>query len=217
MERFYTLAFVAGIGCFAVAFVLSFVFPWMTIDDYHGTQFVDWDELAATPSESFIQLSEDFPEEFAAAFPGGVTSENYADALRQGRDLYIGQACWHCHSQYVRVVSNEMQRFGPASNVQEYQNALNQPHLWGTRRVGPDLTREYGLRTNGWHIAHLIEPKDVVPYSIMPSYAYYFEEDGAPKYDGFSLVTYLQWIGSEYVRLEAEAAAKAAANEEGAQ
>lgn len=216
MERFYTLFFVAGIGCFGIAFALSMVFPWMSLGSYHGMGYRSLEQLAEVPSAEFRELSRTYPEAFEAAF-GEVGPASYAEALQRGRDLYIGQACWHCHSQYVRVVSNEMQRFGPASNVQEYQNALNQPHLWGTRRVGPDLTREYGLRTNDWHIAHLIEPKDVVPYSIMPSYGYYFEEDGAPKKDGFALVTYLQWIGSEYVRLEAEAAAKAAATEEGAQ
>ena len=53
----------------------------------------------------------------------------YGEALRLGRDLYVGQACWHCHSQYVRPVSNEAERFGPVSTAQEYQNYLNQPHL----------------------------------------------------------------------------------------
>lgn len=198
MERFYTLAFVAGIGCFAVAFVLSFIFPWMTIGDYHGVDYRTLEMIAEEPSESFRELAADFPDAFEEAYPGGVTSENYAEALRRGRDLYVGQACWHCHSQYVRPVSNEMQRFGPNSIVQEYQNELNQPHLWGTRRVGPDLSREFGLRTNDWHIAHFIEPKNVVPYSVMPSYGYYFTEEGVPKPDGFALVTYVQWIGSEY-------------------
>jgi cbb3-type cytochrome c oxidase subunit II len=128
-----------------------------------------------------------------------VTPETYAEALRLGRDLYVGQACWHCHSQYVRVVSNEEQRFGPVSTAQEYQNALNKPHLWGTRRVGPDLSREHGKRTNDWHIAHLINPKNVVPGTVMPSYSFYFEEDGTPKKKGFALVTYLQWLGTTAV------------------
>lgn len=197
MERFYTLFFVAGIGCFAIAIVLSLVFPWMTLHSYHGMEFQTLEELAETPSDEFVQLSESFPEAFAEAF-GEVSSESYAEALQLGRDLYVGQACWHCHSQYVRVVSNEEQRFGPPSTAQEYQNALNQPHLWGTRRVGPDLGREHGKRTNDWHIAHLINPKNVVPSSIMPSYSFYFDEDGTPQKKGFSLVTYLQWIGTTY-------------------
>ena len=197
MERFYTLVFVAGIGCFALAFVLSIVFPVISLSNYHGMEYQTLEDLAETPSPSFVELSTTYPENFKEAF-GSVSSESYAEALRLGRDIYVGQACWHCHSQYVRVVSNEEQRFGPPSTAQEYNNELNQPHLWGTRRVGPDLAREYGKRTNDWHIAHLLNPKNVVPKSVMPAYAYYFNEDGSPKKEGFSLVTYLQWIGSTY-------------------
>jgi len=195
MERFYTLVFVAGIGCFAIAIVLSMVFPWMTLGSYHGMDYATLEGVAAEPSREFVELSEAYPEAFDAAF-GDVSPETYAEALQEGRDLYVGQACWHCHSQYVRVVSNEAQRFGPPSEASDYQNALNQPHLWGTRRVGPDLTHEGGLRTNDWHVAHFLNPKNVVPNSIMPSYAYYFDEAGTPKRDGFALITYIQWLGT---------------------
>ena len=195
MERFYSLIFVAGIGCFAVAFLLSMIFPWMTLGSYHGMDYHTLDDLAREPAPEFVQLSERFPEAFAAAY-GEVSPESYREALQLGRDLYVGQACWHCHSQYVRPVSHEEQRWGPVSTAQEYQNALNQPHLWGTRRVGPDLAREYGRRTNDWHIAHFMEPKNIVPDTVMPSYAYFFEPDGTPQREGFALVTYVQWIGS---------------------
>lgn len=196
MERFYTLVFVAGISCFAAAFVLSAIFPWMTLGTYHGMDYATLADLAAVPSTEFVELAESHPAAFREAF-GEVTSESYAEALQRGRDIYAGQACWHCHSQYVRGVSNEARRWGTPSVAQEYQNALNQPHLWGTRRVGPDLTREKGKRSNDWHIAHLIDPKSVVPTSVMPSYSYYFEEDGTPRRDGFALLTYLQWLGTE--------------------
>ncbi len=195
MEKFYTLFFVAGIGCFVVAIVLSMIFPWMTLHSYHSMDFKTLEQLAEVPSQEFAELSTQFPDEFQQVY-GSVSPQSYAQALQRGRDLYVGQACWHCHSQYVRVVSNEAQRFGPPSTAQEYQNALNQPHLWGTRRVGPDLAREGGKRSNDWHIAHLINPKNVVPNSVMPSYAYYFTEQGVPKADGFALITYLQWLGS---------------------
>ncbi len=198
MEKFYTLFFVAGIGCFVVAIVLSMVFPFMTLNDYQGMGYQTLEDLAAVPSDEFVELSTTFPEAFAEHY-GEVSPTSYAEALRLGRDLYVGQACWHCHSQYVRVVSNEEQRFGPVSTAQEYQNALNKPHLWGTRRVGPDLSREHGKRTNDWHIAHLINPKNVVPGTVMPSYSFYFEEDGTPKKKGFALVTYLQWLGTTAV------------------
>lgn len=198
MERFYTFVFVAGIGCFGIAFVLSIVFPWMSIKDYHGMDYITLEQLAAKPSVEFQQLQESYPEAFEEAYPGGATPENFAKALKHGRDLYIGQACWHCHSQYVRVVSNEEQRWGPPSEAYEYNNELNQPHLWGTRRVGPDLARLHGRHTNDWHIAHFMNPKNVAPYSVMPSYAYYFEDDGTPHEEGFALIAYLQWLGTTY-------------------
>lgn len=197
MERFYSFVFIAGLGCFGVAFLLSMVFPWMTLDSYHGMEFQTLEQLAATPSVEFVGLSKSYPEAFQEAW-GEVSPKTYAEALRRGRDLYVGQACWHCHSQYVRVVSNEEQRFGPPSTAQEYQNALNQPHLWGTRRVGPDLAREGGKRSNDWHVAHFMRPKNVVPNSVMPSYSFYFDEQGRPNRDGFALVTYIQWLGSTW-------------------
>lgn len=198
MERFYTFVFVAGIGCFAIAFVVSLVFPWASLTSYHGMEYQTLEQLAETPSAEFRELQTAFPERFEEVYPGGATPENFAKALRQGRDLYIGQACWHCHSQYVRVVSNEEQRWGPPSQAYEYMNELNQPHLWGTRRVGPDLARLKDRHTNDWHIAHFMNPKNVVPYSVMPAYSYYFDEDGTPQEDGFALVTYLQWLGTTF-------------------
>ena len=197
MERFHTLVFVAGLGCFAVAFVLSMVFPWMTLGNYHDMEYQTLEQLAETPSVEYRELADAYPEAFAESF-GDVSSESYAEALQLGRDIYVGQACWHCHSQYVREVSNESQRWGPASQAYEYQNELNQPHLWGTRRVGPDLWRENGKRSNDWHVAHFMEPKNVIPNSVMPSYAYYFEEDGTPQKEGFALIAYIQWLGSTY-------------------
>jgi cbb3-type cytochrome oxidase cytochrome c subunit len=195
MERFYSLVFVAGVGCFAVAFLLSMIFPWMSLYSYHGMDYRTIDQLAAKPSAEFIELAEKFPASFEASY-GQVTPASYAVALQRGRDVYVGQACWHCHSQYVRVVSNESERWGPPSNAQEYQNALNQPHLWGTRRVGPDLAREGGRRTNDWHIAHFLNPKSVSPTSVMPQYTIYFDDKGVPNADGMALIAYIQWLGT---------------------
>jgi len=197
MERFYTFVFVAGIGCFAIAFLLSMVFPWMSLKSYHGMDYQTLEDLSREPSAAFTQLAEAYPESFAAAY-GAVSPDSYKEALQLGRDVYVGQACWHCHSQYVRVVSNENLRWGPPSNAQEFQNDLNQPHLWGTRRVGPDLGREGGKRTNDWHVAHFMNPKDVSPTSVMPPYPYYFDAEGAPNREGMALITYVQWLGSTY-------------------
>ncbi|MFT7679991.1 MAG: cytochrome c oxidase cbb3-type subunit 2 [Planctomycetota bacterium] len=194
MERFHTFVFVAGFGCFGLSFVLSVVFPWMTLDQ-KVTNFMDFEQLAEVRTPEFSQLINDFPDAWAEHYPGEEAA-GYAEALQLGRDLYVGQSCWHCHSQFIRPVARETERFGTPTVSSDYQNALNLPHLWGTRRVGPDLSREGGLRSNDWHIAHMIEPKIVVPWSIMPSYAFWFEEDGTPNRDGFAMLAYLQWLGT---------------------
>ncbi len=142
------------------------------------------------------------PEDFQKHY---TSVSQYREALKRGRDVYIGEACWHCHSQYVRPVSNESLRYGPVSQPGEYQNPLNLPQLFGTRRVGPDLSRESGKHTNDWHFAHLYNPKSVEPRSVMPTYPWYFDEkivDGKtvilPKQQAVDLVAYLQWLGAGY-------------------
>jgi len=143
----------------------------------------------------FTQLAEDYPDEFRAAF-GEPTSASLATAIQEGKASYIAEACWHCHSQFVRPVSNEDLRFGPVSTPEEYQNAMNLPHLFGTRRVGPDLIREAGRHSNDWHMAHLYDPRMVAPYSVMPSYPWFFTADRRPTRRALALVAYLQWLGS---------------------
>jgi cbb3-type cytochrome oxidase cytochrome c subunit len=81
----------------------------------------------------------------------------------------------------------------------EYQNELSQPQLFGTRRVGPDLSREAGKRTNDWHFAHFFNPKLVEPESVMPAYSWYFDETTnppTPKPDAIALVAYVQSLGA---------------------
>ncbi len=125
--------------------------------------------------------------------------QSYRDALFQGRDTYIAEGCWHCHSQFVRPTANENLRYGPVSLPGEFQNRLNLPQLFGTRRVGPDLSREAGKKSNDWHYAHLYRPTNVVPQSIMPTYPWFFDEkegNVVPNKEGKALVAYLQWLGS---------------------
>lgn len=141
-------------------------------------------------------LPDRVPADFAAYY---ADADAYRAGLKHGRDLYIREACWHCHSQYVRPVSNEAIQYGPVSTAGEYQNSLQMPQLLGTRRVGPDLIRVGGKYSNDWHFAHLYDPRSVAPLSVMPSYRWYFEKDGEtvkPKRGAIDLVAYLQWLGS---------------------
>jgi cbb3-type cytochrome oxidase cytochrome c subunit len=145
----------------------------------------------------FEDLSSRYPAAFEEHFPGGATKENCAEALALGRKIYVGEGCWHCHSQFVRPVSNETLRWGPVSETWEYQNELQRPVMFGTRRVGPDLSREGGRRSNDWHAVHFFRPRSVSPDSPMPEYSWFFE--GAPDQptrEGLAIMTYVQWLGS---------------------
>ena len=74
--------------------------------------------------------------------------------------MYLREGCWYCHSQYVRPVTGETRRWGPVSEAGEY--AFDVPHLFGTRRIGPDLTR-VGLKYGDeWHLAHFWNPRDAL-------------------------------------------------------
>lgn len=198
MERFSTVFLLGGVIFFGFS---VFVMAWMPFEDLRGIPDEKLDEIAQTVSPEFAQLSEMFPESFKKYYPAGVTPASYKKALQLGRDTYVAEACWHCHSQFVRPVSNEAIRFGPVSNAAEYQNALELPHLFGTRRVGPDLIREHGVHTDDWHVAHFWNPPDVVPTSVMPRYPWFFDNaddpDKAVLNDrGIAIITYVQWLGS---------------------
>lgn len=192
LEKFSVIFLVGGIGMFAFAFVTLVASPWWLL---RSIPTATVEQMAHEPSEAFQDLAKRYPEKFRAAF-GEITPASYASALRRGRDMYIAEACWHCHSQYVRPVSREAERFGRVSTPEEYQNELQMPQLFGTRRVGPDLIRVGGKYDNAWQLSHLKDPPAIVPGSVMPSYPWYFDKDGAPTRDGMALVAYLQWLGT---------------------
>lgn len=85
-----------------------------------------------------------------------------------GREIYIREGCYACHSQMVRSLADELDRYGPYSLASE--SAWDHPMLWGSKRTGPDLARVGGKYSDDWHVAHLIDPSAVVPVSIMPAY-----------------------------------------------
>ncbi|HEY5599182.1 MAG TPA: cbb3-type cytochrome c oxidase subunit II [Candidatus Manganitrophaceae bacterium] len=192
-ERFIYIFLVAGIGFFVLGFIFQILGPVVFLRKIPMKRVA---ELVQEDSNGeFYKLAEDYPQEFAKAF-GEPTPASYAEALRLGRDIYIAEACWHCHSQYVRPVANEPLRYGPVSVASEYQNELQMPHLFGTRRVGPDLIREAGVHSNDWHVAHFYDPPSVQPGSVMPSYRWFFAENGRPNKKGLAMATYVQWLGS---------------------
>jgi cytochrome c oxidase cbb3-type subunit II len=90
-------------------------------------------------------------------------------ALRlTGRDVYIREGCYNCHSQMIRPFRAETERYGHYSVAGEF--VYDHPFQWGSKRTGPDLARVGGRYSDDWHRIHLMEPRDVVPESIMPAY-----------------------------------------------
>lgn len=97
----------------------------------------------------------------------------------EGRDVYIREGCHVCHTQMIRTLRAETERYGHYSEADEF--VYDHPFLWGSKRTGPDLARVGGRYSTEWHSAHLFNPRDVVPESIMPSYPWLFDNmlDGA--------------------------------------
>jgi len=186
--------FVAGIGFFMLAFLGNGVVPMIMYKDRHeqtAEEVVNKKIL-----NQFAELAERYPEPFQKAF-GEVSTDTCAEALRLGRQIYVGEGCWHCHSQFVRPVSNESRRYGPVARTEEYDNELQRPVLFGTRRVGPDLSREGGRRGNDWHAVHFFRPQTVSHNSPMPEYPWFFAgTPDKPNRRGLALITYVQWLGS---------------------
>lgn len=85
-----------------------------------------------------------------------------------GRDVYVKEGCYNCHSQMIRPFVSESLRYGPPSTAGE--SVYDRPFQWGSKRTGPDLARVGGRYTDEWHLAHLMNPRDLVPESNMPGF-----------------------------------------------
>ena len=185
---------VGGIGFFVFAFISNALVP---IFMY---QNLPEQAVADLPNPNLMYQFEDLQRRYPEAFQAHVgepTRAKCAEMLELGRKIYVGEGCWHCHSQFVRPVSNEALRWGPVAKTEEFQNALQRPVLFGTRRVGPDLSREGGRRSNDWHAVHFFRPSTVSTGSPMPEYPWFFDGDpGHPNQRGFGIILYMQWLGS---------------------
>ncbi|PCJ92169.1 MAG: cytochrome-c oxidase, cbb3-type subunit II [Porticoccaceae bacterium] len=109
----------------------------------------------------------------------------------EGRDIYIKEGCHVCHTQMVRPLRAETERYGHYSVAGEH--VYEHPFLWGSKRTGPDLARVGGRYSDNWHMAHLYNPRDVVPESNMPGFSWLFEntltgEDTAAKMTALRIV-----------------------------
>ena len=101
----------------------------------------------------------------------------YTPLEQTGRDIYVREGCYTCHSQMIRPFRDEVERYGHYSLAAE--SMYDHPFQWGSKRTGPDLARVGGRYSDEWHVQHLRDPRSVVPESIMPSYAFLAETDVA--------------------------------------
>ncbi|MBC8718039.1 MULTISPECIES: cytochrome-c oxidase, cbb3-type subunit II [Brucella/Ochrobactrum group] len=94
----------------------------------------------------------------------------YSPLELAGRDIYVREGCYLCHSQMIRPFRDEVERYGHYSLAAE--SMYDHSFQWGSKRTGPDLARVGGRYSNEWHVQHLVRPRDVVPESVMPNYGF---------------------------------------------
>ncbi len=94
----------------------------------------------------------------------------YSPLELTGRDIYVREGCYVCHSQMIRPMRDEVERYGHYSLAAE--SMYDHPFQWGSKRTGPDVARVGGRYSDAWHVDHLMDPQSVVPESIMPKYAF---------------------------------------------
>jgi cbb3-type cytochrome oxidase cytochrome c subunit/cytochrome c553 len=163
LSHAYVLAFGAGVGFFALSFLVLAILPGKELED-----------------------------EIRRVAP--VTMPTLTASEERGRVIYGREGCAYCHTQQIRSLAEDVQRFG--SPTEPWETKYDYPQLWGTRRIGPDLAREFNLRPRDWQLTHLYNPRLVVSDSVMPPYPWLF--DGSPSQPGpeaLDLVAYLQSLG----------------------
>ena len=127
----------------------------------------------------------------------------YTAQQERGRRIYQREGCMYCHSQQIRPLIGEIKRYSigtseaPIADEREY--IWDQPHFLGTRRIGPDLSREGGKYSDDWHYSHFYYPRQMVPGSIMPAFTWLFQDtdktNPVPTQDAKDLVAYVQTLG----------------------
>ncbi len=127
-----------------------------------------------------------------------------------GYNIYLREGCYNCHSQQIRPLRDEVARYGHYSLAAE--SMYDHPFQWGSKRTGPDLARVGKKYSDEWHVAHMVDPRSVVPESIMPSYSFLMH-NGAKLYDLGDHLKALKAVGVPYSIEMIENAAKDAAKQ----
>ncbi|MFS8976672.1 cbb3-type cytochrome c oxidase subunit II [Cupriavidus necator] len=152
--RFYAL--IAGFGCLSLAAFVQGVLPMLE------------------PQSRTDKVTQVVRTDLGELKWMEARATDYTPLQLRGREVYTREGCWYCHSQFVRPVTGETRRWGPVAQAGEY--AFDLPHLFSTRRIGPDLSR-VGLKfSDAWHLAHFWDPRMLSPDSIMPRFSALFSE-----------------------------------------
>ena len=132
----------------------------------------------------------------------GVNTHVYEPLQLVGRDIYIREGCNTCHSQQIRPLVAEVERYGAFSRADEF--VYDRPFLWGSKRTGPDLHRVGGKYSDEWHRLHLMDPRSVVSNSIMPSYPWLAKRSADHDQDIEAKLKGLQKLGHPYTQDDIE-------------
>lgn len=124
----------------------------------------------------------------------------YSALQLAGRDIYVREGCYVCHSQMIRPFRAETERYGHYSVAGEF--VYDRPFQWGSKRTGPDLQRVGGRYSDDWHYAHLRNPRDVVPESVMPGYPWLLENHIDGKEVQHKMQVLKNWFGHPYTEEE---------------
>jgi len=190
------------IGLVFVSIIPSFNENWSqnTARDagrYHA--IYDSTEIAAADREG--RPAREFTGDVRTA--GSAELVGYTTQQEHGRRIYQREGCMYCHSQQIRPLTHEIERYSIGTSVapiaDEREYIWDQPHFLGTRRIGPDLSREGGKYSDDWHYSHFYYPRQMVPGSIMPAFTWLFDDkdkvNPVPNQDARDLVSYVQTLG----------------------
>ncbi|HWB63304.1 MAG TPA: cytochrome-c oxidase, cbb3-type subunit I [Chitinophagales bacterium] len=174
-----------------------------TYEAHHGEHWHRWIERRPVQFLifSFIVVAIGGLIEFLPTFliqsniPTIASVKPYTPLELEGRDIYIREGCYLCHSQMVRPFREEVARYGEYSKAGEF--VYDHPFQWGSKRTGPDLAREGGKYPDSWHYNHMDDPRTVSPGSIMPTYSYMLDKDLDTTYTA-KKIRVMQMLGVPY-------------------
>jgi len=150
MKRIETVILIAGVGFYVLAMTSQGIIPLLEKEVTHPTHLRTIDGTT-------------------------IPTPTYTALEQLGRTVYIREGCWYCHSQYIRPVNRDVEKWGPVTQAGEV--AYDLPQMFGTRRIGPELSREGARRSDEWHYAHHWNPRATEPESIMPAFTWLYRSD----------------------------------------